>query len=306
VSRPRLRRALAVSAAVHVAVLGVLLALAHPRFRSAPTMRVALVSHTGTTAGPGRNEVGAGGTGAAPAQPAAPIAAVLPPPMADPGAATPARPPPPRSTTRAARPVQTRSSTGDDSGDAATAGAEALVTAVQSDVWVLSGSAPPARGAARPAPAAVGAPAPVGASARVMAPGVGAPGPVGASAAGAAQAAAPGAKTGGPSDGTAEERSGAGGQSSASLLGALSQRLAWSAARCAPAEVVRTTHHAIPGVPLHFCLDAAGRPSDVGLLGTTGSELLDRAARDCVVPGALPLPPVPGCYTVEVRFPTRG
>jgi len=59
-------------------------------------------------------------------------------------------------------------------------------------------------------------------------------------------------------------------------------------------------------VPLHFGLDAAGRPSDVRLLGTTGSELLDRAARDCVVPGALPLPPVPGCYTVEVRFPTRG
>ena len=92
----------------------------------------------------------------------------------------------------------------------------------------------------------------------------------------------------------------------ASLLAALSQRLAWSAARCAPAEVVRTGRHAIPGVPLHFCLDGAGRPSDVGLLGTTGSEVLDRAARDCVVPGALPLPPVPGCYTVEVRFPTRG
>jgi hypothetical protein len=91
-----------------------------------------------------------------------------------------------------------------------------------------------------------------------------------------------------------------------SLLAALSERLAWSAARCAPAEVVRTVRHAVPGVPLRFCLDAAGRPSDVGLLGTTGSEVLDRAARDCVVPGALPLPPAPGCYTVEVRFPTRG
>jgi hypothetical protein len=28
----------------------------------------------------------------------------------------------------------------------------------------------------------------------------------------------------------------------------------------------------------------------VRLLGTTGSTLLDRAAKDCVVPGALPLP----------------
>jgi hypothetical protein len=286
VSTPRLPRALVVSAAVHVAVLGGLLALAHPRFRSAPTMRVALVGHAGTTAG------------TSPAQRPAPLAAVLPPPVADPGAVTPARPQPPRSTTRAARPAETRSSGDDASGDAASAGAEALVTAVQSDVWVLSGSAPPARATARPGPAA-GNPAPVGASAPAAAPGAGASGPVGASAAGAAQAAAPGANTAATADG-------ADGQSSASLLGALSQRLAWSAARCAPGEVVRTTRHAIPGVPLHFCLDAAGRPSEVGLLGTTGSDVLDRAARDCVVPGALPLPAVPGCYTVEVRFPTRG
>jgi hypothetical protein len=287
VSTPRLPRALVVSAAVHVAVLGGLLALAHPRFRSAPTMRVALVGHAGTTAGPAPSEETAGGNSTAPAQRPAPLAAVLPPPAADPGAVTPARPPPPRSTTRAARPAETRSSAADASGDAATAGAEALVTAVQSDVWVLSGSAPPVRGTG---PAAAGNPAP---------PGAGAPGPVGASAAGAAQAAAPGANPAGTGDGT-------GGQSSASLLEALSQRLAWSAARCAPAAVVRTTRHAIPGVPLHFCLDAAGRPSDVGLLGTTGSDVLDRAARDCVVPGALPLPAAPGCYTVEVRFPTRG
>jgi hypothetical protein len=297
VSRPRLRRALAVSAVVHVAVLGGLLALAHPRFRSAPTMRVALVGHTGTTAGPGRADESAGGTGAPPAQHAAPIAAVLPPPAADRGAVTPARPPPPRSTSHPARSPQTRSSGGEEPGDAASAGAEALVTAVQSDVWVLSGSEPPVRGAARPGQGAAGAPGPVGASAPVAA--TAAP-----SGAGAGQAAAASSSTAGTGDGAATGASGD--QSSASLLGALSQRLAWSAARCAPAEVVRTTRHAIPGVPLHFCLDSAGRPSDVGLLGTTGSELLDRAARDCVVPGALPLPAVPGCYTVEVRFPTRG
>jgi hypothetical protein len=298
VSTPRLPRALVVSAAVHVAVLGGLLALAHPRFRSAPTMRVALVGHAGTTAGPAPSEETGGGIGAARAQGPAPLASVLPPPVSEPGAVAPVRPPPPRSTTRAPRPAATRSSAGgDDSGDAASADAEALVTAVQSDVWVLSGSAPPARGAARPGSTAAGNPA---------APGAGTPGPVGASAAGAAQAATPGTNADGTGDGTGREPSGAGGQNGTSLLGALSQRLAWSAARCAPAEVVRTTRHAIPGVPLHFCLDAAGRPSDVGLLGTTGSDVLDRAARDCVVPGALPLPAVPGCYTVEVRFPTRG
>ena len=262
-------------------------------------MRVALVGRTGTTGAPGRTEESGGPTGTGRAQRPAPIAAVLPPPAADPGAVTPARPPPPRSTAHAARPAQTPSSGRNASGDAASAGAEALVTAVQSDVWVLSGSAPPARGTARPAPAAAGN-VPVGASASAVSPGAGPPGAVGASAAGAAPSA------GGAADGSGKEASGAGGEGNASLLGALSQRLAWSAARCAPAEVVRTTRHAIPGVPLHFCLDAAGRPSDVGLLGTTGSELLDRAARDCVVPGALPLPPVPGCYTVEVRFPTRG
>lgn len=98
----------------------------------------------------------------------------------------------------------------------------------------------------------------------------------------------------------------AGASSAASLLETLQRRLAWSAARCAPAAVVRLARHGVPGVPLHFCLDASGTPSGVGLLGTTGSDQLDRAARDCVVPGALPLPPAPGCYTVEVRFPIRG
>jgi outer membrane biosynthesis protein TonB len=99
---------------------------------------------------------------------------------------------------------------------------------------------------------------------------------------------------------------GTGAPSAGSLLAALSQRLAWSAERCAPAALVRIARRAVPGVPVHFCLDAEGRPSGVGLLGTTGSDELDRAARDCVVPGALPLPPAPGCYTVEVRFPIRG
>lgn len=103
----------------------------------------------------------------------------------------------------------------------------------------------------------------------------------------------------------ADGQGGTGGSGGGALLAALSQRLAWSAARCAPARVVRIARRTVPGVPLHFCLDAAGRPSGVGLLGTTGSEVFDRAARECVVDGALPLPPAPGCYTVEVRFPVR-
>jgi outer membrane biosynthesis protein TonB len=109
-----------------------------------------------------------------------------------------------------------------------------------------------------------------------------------------------------PSTGRGVGGSGAGASSAASLLDTLQRRLAWSAARCAPAAAVHLARHGVPGVPLHFCLDASGKPSGVGLLGTTGSDQLDRAARDCVVPGALPLPPAQGCYTVEVRFPIRG
>jgi len=110
----------------------------------------------------------------------------------------------------------------------------------------------------------------------------------------------------GPRGALASDPGSAGGSGPRSLLGELSARLARSAARCTPAGVVRSSRGGAPEVPLHFCLDGAGRPSAVGLEGTTGSELLDRAARDCVVPGAAPLPPLPGCYTVAVRFPVRG
>jgi hypothetical protein len=265
VSAPRFRRALAASAVVHVAVLGGLLALAHPRFHAAPAMRVALLGQAGTTSRP---EPGPAPPGAPERAPAA-VDPVVP----------PSRPPPSRASTRVARRTDVQTPEVEGGGDDAAHRAEALVSAVQSDVWVLSGSALP-RG---PSPAATAGDGPAGPS--------------------------PGTASAGTSPPTPEAEPGTGAQDApggASLLAALSQRLAWSAARCAPAEVVRTARHAVPGVPLHFCLDAAGSPSDVGLLGTTGSEVLDRAARDCVVPGALPLPPVPGCYTVEVRFPTRG
>ncbi len=277
-SAPRLRRALAASAAVHVAVLAGLLALAHPRFRAAPAMRVALLGQP-IESGAGRSP-----RGGQPGFPEPlPALAVAP-------ATTPLRPAPARPSTRAARRTLVRPEDGAPQGED---GAEALVTAVQSDVWVLAGASPAAKGSARRSAPQVPPPTSAGAA------GTGA-----GSAAAAASAASPGGSA--PGEGNGAAGTGQDAPGGASLLAALSQRLAWSAARCAPAEVVRTTRHAIPGVPLHFCLDGAGRPSEVRLLGTTSSEVLDRAARDCVVPGALPLPPVPGCYTVEVRFPTRG
>ena len=181
--------------------------------------------------------------------------------------------------------------------------ATALVTPVQSDLWMLAAAAP---GPEEPGVDTLPRPEPADPVA----------GPVqDAPSAGSGNAGGPGTGPTSTAQGAGREAEGvgAGGQaaaagapSAASLLAALSQRLAWSAERCSPATLVHLARRAIPGVPLHFCLDAAGRPSGVGLLGTTGSDQLDRAARDCVVPGALPLPPAPGCYTVEVRFPTRG
>jgi hypothetical protein len=277
---PRLRRALAASAAVHVVVLGGLIALAHPRLQAAPAMRVALLGQAGAAAGRAQEIAGGPRSAAGPTERASPVT--------DGDLAATTRPPPPRASTRAARPIPPRGSGADDSGDGAPAGAEALVSAVQSDVWVLAGSSPPGRGTAGAGAGSAGDAEAVGAGS------------------GTSEASAANAGTERPATGDGTEDPGTRGLSSASLLAALSQRLAWSAARCAPPEVVRTTRHAVPGVPLRFCLDAAGRPSEVGLLGTTGSEVLDRAARECVVPGALPLPPAPGCYTVEVRFPTRG
>jgi hypothetical protein len=300
---PLLWRAVAASAAVHLIIVAGLVMLARPRAPAAPAMRVALVDSSGPTGGPAASA----GTGAGHEAPgrgtvglaerpdslersgtaAGPLAAPAAGPRATDG--EPARATPSRPASRPVRKAEARGTPVEGSGAVAAEHAVALLTPVQSDLWVLGGGDTKAGPEERSAPA--------------TADGTGAPGassPEGGSPAAAASAGGPGAGAGSPSG------SGAGGTGGPSLLALLSQRLAWSAQRCAPPSVVRTAGHAVPGVPLRFCLDAAGRPSEVGLLGTTGSEQLDRAARDCVIPGALPLPPVPGCYTVEVRFPTRG
>jgi hypothetical protein len=269
---PRLSRALAASAVVHVGLLGGLLALAHPRLAAVPAMRVALLGAPGAAALP------PGGPG--PDGPALH-------PSAPPAGGAPAKPSPPRPVMRHPRPADAHPDGAALSASAEAGRVTALVTPVQSDVWMLA--APTNEAKRAPAPDGIGVAAVTGAGppdrpdSTTASPGV----------------------PGGPSRGATSAGPG-GSEGPASLLAALSQRLAWSAERCAPAAVVRSARRPVPGVPLHFCLDAAGQPSDVGLLGTTGSEQLDRAARDCVVPGAAPLPPVPGCYTVEVRFPSRG
>ena len=250
VSARRLRRALAASAAVHVAVLAGLLALAHPRFGAAPAMRVALVGQPGTAGVPARSQ------GPGRAQPGV-AAAERASPAVDPGLVSP-RPPPSRSSTRASRRADVQTPGAEGAGDAAALGAEALVSAVQSDVWVLAGSSPPVRSRRRRRSCRAGRAWPRRERRRSR----------------------EGPPTG---DGTDPV---AGGQG-ATLLAALAQRLAVVRRALRPGRGGPHRAPRRPLVPLHFCLDEAGRPSDVGLLGTTGSDVLDRAARDCVVPGAL-------------------
>jgi TonB family protein len=83
-------------------------------------------------------------------------------------------------------------------------------------------------------------------------------------------------------------------------LGELHRRLAEAAERCYPAAARRFRLRG--EVMLHFCLDAAGATTALGLEGSTGSPLLNRSALECVVPGAQPLSGFEGCFLVPVRF----
>lgn len=81
-----------------------------------------------------------------------------------------------------------------------------------------------------------------------------------------------------------------------------SRRLQEGALRCYPvaARRFRQTGEA----KIRFCVDAAGALSQSVVAATSGSDLLDRAAIECVLPGAAPF--LPGafghCFTLPVRF----
>lgn len=91
-------------------------------------------------------------------------------------------------------------------------------------------------------------------------------------------------------------------KTSSANAAALHRRLEASARACYPpaARAFRLRGSA----PVRFCLDGKGGVETVSLLGSTGSPLLDRAVKDCVLPGALPLPGT-GCYAVTVNFTDR-
>ena len=178
---------------------------------------------------------------------------------------------------------------------------------------------PPAR--PRPAPARPrahdGAPAPAPARSEVVAtaePGAVTDGE-------AEPAAAAGEEPGGavPGDGAAGSAGGAaqGGEATGPAgpaaaagpavdLGALHARLARAADRCYPAAARR--FRMVGTALVEFCVDGAGALARAALAQSAGSPLLDSAATDCVVPGAMPAPPeaAGGCYRVPVRFGGQG
>lgn len=83
-------------------------------------------------------------------------------------------------------------------------------------------------------------------------------------------------------------------------LTALHRRLSETAKSCYPAAAKRFRVQGI--VPVYFCISPEGGLERVEQRGSSGSGILDRAATDCVLPGAVPLPGPAGCYEVPVEF----
>jgi len=97
---------------------------------------------------------------------------------------------------------------------------------------------------------------------------------------------------------------GGGGAAPAIDLSPFVARLQESANRCgAVARRGRNPHRGQGPVGMvRFCVDPDGSPTAVSLVDSTGDPALDRAAMDCVVPGAAPLPRVDRCLVVPLRF----
>jgi TonB family protein len=83
-------------------------------------------------------------------------------------------------------------------------------------------------------------------------------------------------------------------------LGAFVERLKRSAQRCSPRRLGHAAEASLARV--RFCVDPLGRPETVTLLQSTGDPRLDRAAVECVIPGAAPLPATDSCLVVPLRF----
>ncbi|MGV3621844.1 MAG: TonB family protein [Archangium sp.] len=79
-------------------------------------------------------------------------------------------------------------------------------------------------------------------------------------------------------------------------------RLAGLARGCYPAAARRFRQKGSVG--LRFCADERGVITDSRMLATSGADLLDTAAKTCVLENASPLPieAASSCFSVRVRF----
>jgi len=84
----------------------------------------------------------------------------------------------------------------------------------------------------------------------------------------------------------------------------IARRLRTAAASCYPYAAVRSS---LEGTTrLRFCIGAKGEPRDVQVVDSSGEQVLDGAAVDCVLPSAAPFPATSHlCVTVPVKFELR-
>ena len=72
------------------------------------------------------------------------------------------------------------------------------------------------------------------------------------------------------------------------------------AKRCYPPLARRRSIQGTVG--LSFCIDSHGMPQALRVEESSGSSLLDKAARECVIEGAAPLPGPEGCVRLDLPF----
>lgn len=135
-----------------------------------------------------------------------------------------------------------------------------------------------------------------------------------------AEPAGPLAAGGGEGEGSAGEGPGGGGEGAGEGSGAgsgsgrgsgpgedphaaLLAHLRAHAKRCYPAPARRRGIQGVVG--LSFCIDESGMPERMRIERSSGSALLDEAARSCVIEGAAPLPGPVGCVVLDLPFRLR-
>jgi TonB family protein len=113
--------------------------------------------------------------------------------------------------------------------------------------------------------------------------------------------AAPGPLSGGAPHG---DGAGASQGSAGDPLALIQAQLAKAAQGCYPKAARRL---GLQGeAKVRFCVGADGQAGAVAVEASSGEELLDQAASECVVRRAAPFPPVDRCLVVPVRFAVPG